>query len=295
MPELPEVETIRRGLQTRIPGRRIGMVEVRKTNVLEVDQSELEERVRGQTVKEVARRGKFLFIRLERDTIVIHLGMTGQLTFWDQDVDDSAEFDVHPTTGLQRIRQHGVDKHTHVTFWFDDGNGLHYRDIRMFGNIRLAKVGNESEIPSIGKLGPEPLTSDFKFRDFQAGLKNRKSNIKARLLDQRFVAGLGNIYVDEALFRSKIHPTRLAGSLKKTEQKRLFEAIPVVLELGIHFGGTSMRDYVNSDGQQGSNQEELLVYGQTGQPCWVCNTAIVRIVVAQRGSHFCPRCQRVGS
>lgn len=295
MPELPEVETIRRGLQLKLPGRRIEQVEVRKDNVLLTPCDELERRLNGQVIGQVDRRGKYLLVHCERETLIVHLGMTGQFTYWDRNAPDARGFDRHPTTGLQRTRQHGVDKHTHLTFWLDGGDGVHYRDTRMFGNIRVLARDQVFDIDPLASLGPEPLGPDYTLEAFDAGLKGRKTPVKARLLDQRFVAGVGNIYADEALFRAGLRPGWRAGGLTRAERRRLFDAVPVVLEQGIHFGGTSMRDYIDSDGERGSNQEELWVYGREGEPCRVCGTPIRRIVVAQRSSHYCPTCQSRGS
>lgn len=294
MPELPEVEVIRRGLAERVPGRTIERVEVRKANVLELPEDELQRRLEGRRIEAVRRRGKFLILPVGADALIVHLGMTGQLTFWDRAAPDSPGFIVQDTTGLQRARQHAVDKHTHVTFWFSDGDALHYRDIRMFGLIQVWPVARLHEMKGLGELGPEPLEDAFTLEHLSAGLKGRKRAIKAQLLDQHFVAGVGNIYADEALFRAGIGPERLAGRLTRAERERLFEAIPAVLRQGIEFGGTSMRDYIDSDGQRGSNQEALRVYGREGEPCYTCGTPIRRVIVAQRSSHYCPRCQRRG-
>ncbi|MCA9562272.1 MAG: DNA-formamidopyrimidine glycosylase, partial [Myxococcales bacterium] len=248
-------------------------------------------RIPGQHIRSVRRRGKHLLFDLESDCLLVHLGMTGQMTFWDQNASDASSFYVSPTTGLQRTRQHAVDKHTHLSFWFADGNAMHYRDIRQFGKIRLFPLGEESRNPPISNLGPEPLEPGFTFDDFSAALKRTKRSIKAALLDQGIVAGLGNIYVDEALFVAKLRPTWLCSALTTREKRALFEAIPQVLEQGIRFNGTSLRDYVNSEGERGSNQEMLWVYGRYGEACRVCGDTIVRATVAQRTSSYCPTCQ----
>jgi len=274
-----------------LPGVTIRAVIVRKENVLLLPASELAERLEGQSVRQVGRRGKFLLIHCADVVLVVHLGMTGQLTYWDHNVADSPGFIVQKSTGLQQARQHAVDKHTHVSFDFTDGNRLHYRDIRMFGNMRLVDEHALRNEAPFDALGPEPLTPDFTFEAFNSRLAATKRVIKAVLLDQRVVAGVGNIYADEALFRARLRPNWMACRLTRAERERLFEAIPAVLEQGIAFGGTSMSDYIDSDGQRGSNQEALWAYGRTGEPCRVCETPIRRIVVAQRGSHYCPQCQ----
>jgi formamidopyrimidine-DNA glycosylase len=295
MPELPEVEVIRRGLQNRLPGSTVSTVETRDKRVFLTPRDEIESRLRGQTVQTVERRGKFLLIRLDRDILLVHLGMTGQLTYWDKNRSDSPRFLVQPATGLQQIRQHRPDKHTHMTVHFVDGNALNFRDIRQFGNVRLFPEGDIEQVEPIRKLGMEPLTDEFQYQRFRDSLKKTSRVIKAVLLDQRIVAGVGNIYADESLFYARLRPTWRADRLSAAETRRLFEAIPRALQKGIELGGTSLRDYVDSDGQQGSNQEELMVYGRAGEPCRNCRTPITKTVVAQRGTHFCAVCQRRGA
>jgi formamidopyrimidine-DNA glycosylase len=232
-----------------------------------------------------------LLLELDADCLVFHMGMTGQLTFWDKTRDDG-RFYRQPTTGLQRVRQHRPDRHTHLSLWFTDGNAVHFRDIRKFGSVRLVRRSQLAALDVLQRLGPEPLGPEFHFKPFRRALRRTRRAIKAVLLDQQVVAGLGNIYADEALFAAGLRPFWQANNLSHDETQRLFEAIPVVLEKGIHFGGTSLRDYIDSDGARGSNQEELLVYGRGGEPCRVCGTPIQRIVLAQRSTHYCPSCQR---
>ncbi|MBN1947361.1 MAG: bifunctional DNA-formamidopyrimidine glycosylase/DNA-(apurinic or apyrimidinic site) lyase [Bradymonadales bacterium] len=294
MPELPEVEVIRRGLEQTAIGRRIARVEVADDRVVSGPPEVLKSRLVGQSVQALSRRGKVLIIELEQDCLLVHLGMTGQLTFWDRKREDDAGFVRHPSTGLQRARQHAIDKHTHLWIRFEDGNGLHYRDIRKFGRIRLVSREERMCSPMLQSLGLEPFTEGYRLEPFERLLAGRKRSIKALLLDQHLVAGLGNIYSDEALFVAGIDPRRVASSLTRPERLRLFEAIPAVLARGIDLGGTSLRDFVNARGEAGGNQEELFVYGRTGQPCRRCQASIERIVLAQRSTHYCPVCQKAG-
>jgi formamidopyrimidine-DNA glycosylase len=195
---------------------------------------------------------------------------------------------------LQRARQHAVDKHTHVSIYFTDGNALHYRDIRQFGKWRLYLTSEFDQALEFWKLGLEPFTPEYNWKSFLAQFRARRVKIKSLLLDQEFVAGVGNIYADEALFQARIHPERLSSSLTLDEKKRLHKAIPTVLRRGIRHGGTSIQSYFNAEGISGNNQDYLNVYGRAKEECRRCKTEIRRIVVGQRSTHFCPRCQPAG-
>jgi formamidopyrimidine-DNA glycosylase len=292
MPELPEVETIRRGLADKIVGKTIEHVEVRCHKiVLRPSVRSLREWLSQQTIQRISRRGKFLVIYAGEYVLLVHLGMTGQLTYWDQSQPNDDRFFIHPLTGLQKARQHKVDKHTHLSLYFTDGNALHYRDVRQFGKWRLYRPEEFLQAKEYWSLGLEPFTRDYSWRNFLARFAGRQLRIKSLLLDQSFVAGVGNIYADEALFDAGVHPERKVGSLDLDEKRRLFRAIPKVLRRGLKYGGTSFQDYVNADGQSGSNQERVKVYGRAGEKCFRCKTSIMRIVVGQRGSHLCPVCQ----
>jgi formamidopyrimidine-DNA glycosylase len=291
MPELPEVETIRLGLLDRVCNKRIEHVEVRcERIILRPRPQELAAALVRQTIRDIHRRGKFLVFDTDDYRLLIHLGMSGQLTYWDQTQKDDEKFFV-TMTGLQKARQHAVDKHTHVSFYFSDGNALHYRDIRQFGKWRLYRPEEFQQAREFWLLGLEPFTRDYSWRRFLERFKQHKLKIKSLLLNQSFVAGIGNIYADEALFEARIHPERLAASVSVEEKKRLFRAIPKVLKRGLKYGGTSFQNYMNADGEAGTNQEKLKVYGREGERCPRCQATILRIVVGQRSSHFCPRCQ----
>ena len=295
MPELPEVEIIRRGLAEKLPGRVVQSVSGQEVRVFLTPLPEIEARLPGQAIVSVERRGKFLILRLESEALVIHLGMTGQVTFWDRAADDSPGFLRHPKTGLQSIRQHTADQHTHLIVRFSDGNRLHYRDPRKFGKIRRYSAQGLEHAEPLAQLGPEPLGPQWSLTRLEGRLKKTRRVIKAALLDQGIAAGVGNIYADEALFRAGIRPTRVSARLSRREIERLWRAIPEVLESGIAFRGTSFRDYIDSDGAQGSNQEQLMVYGRAHEPCRHCGAPIRKIVLTQRGTHYCPRCQRRGA
>ncbi len=292
MPELPEVETVRRGLEPHVVGGFIDDIEVGDSKIFQIEPHRLIEQIRGQKILGLTRRGKFLIFELERHYFIFHFGMTGQLTFRDPNRSDAEGFKRHPVTGLQRTLQHAPDRHTHLQIHLRQGGSMLFRDIRKFGKVFLIEKGEVSVF--FERLGLEPWTPDYNLKAFLQKFGKRKLAIKSLLLDQSFVAGVGNIYADEALFASGIHPARKVRSLRKAEKESLFEAIPKVLEKGIEYGGTTLRDFVNSDGYSGSHQEKLQVYGRKGESCHRCNTLIQRMVISQRSTCFCPACQPRG-
>jgi formamidopyrimidine-DNA glycosylase len=275
MPELPEVETIRRQLVPRVTGRRIDTVEVLLSRLIKYpDVETFRQRLMGKTIEALERRGKYLLFRLQEDlTLVVHLRMTGRL--------------------LYRSAETPRDTYTYIVFGLDNGFELRYADTRTLGTLYVMSGEELSQIKGLQDMGPEPLTEAFHFEYFQDLLMRRKGKIKAVLLDQRWIGGLGNIYVDESLALAGIHPERLADSLVNEEVQRLYEAINTVIAEGIEHGGTSFRDYVDGEGKSGSHQKHLRVYGRKEEPCGICGTAIERREVAGRGSYYCPRCQRL--
>lgn len=290
MPELPEVETIRRGLVDRIREARIQEILARPCRVFRMEPAALEV-LRDQTIEDLKRRGKFLVLSTQDHFCIFHLGMTGQLTLRHPDRPDGG-FVRHAATGLQRASQHSPDQHTHFEIHLDDGRQILYRDVRKFGRIHLLDRNDDLLEEFFGRLGLEPFSDDYRKDSFLRLFEGRRLSIKALLLDQTFVAGIGNIYADEALFEARVHPLTPSDHLTRSQKTRLFEAIPLVLKKGIQFGGTSLRDYVDSEGRSGTHQDELQVYGRKGLACPRCGASIRKIVVAQRGTHFCARCQR---
>ena len=275
MPELPEVETIVRDLhRTGVVGHTIHDITVRWARIL--DRPSIEEariRLRGTQIKDVRRRGKFIIIDLSStDALLVHLRMTGQL-------------DMQPAT------EPIDEKHHHILLHLDDKQQLRYRDPRKFGRFYL--VGDPNEV--VGKLGPEPIDPRFTLAQFNKMMVGRRAIIKPLLLNQNFIAGLGNIYVDEALFRAGIHPKRPANTLNTQELGTLFGAMRDVLNEGIEHAGTTLgnssTNYYSVAGRAGRNKDNLRVFRRTGQPCPECDTPIQRIIVGQRSSHFCPNCQ----
>lgn len=274
MPELPEVETIRQGLEQVLPGRVFASIDVHYAGSIKAPSvAEFTAQLPGHQVAATGRRGKYLHLYLDDlSVIVIHLRMTGKLIF--------------STTALAR------DKHTHVVFNFTDGTCLAFHDVRKFGTIYWLTQERLCEIKGLACLGPEPLGQDFCVEYMVSKFAKRKGSIKALLLNQEFVAGLGNIYADESLHRARIRPDRAAASLTTEEIKTLYQAVCEVLTEAIKCRGTTMSDYRDASGGYGQFQERLRVYQRTGQACLQCGTSIERIVVAGRGTHFCPSCQK---
>lgn len=276
MPELPEVETVRKGLERLVVGKTIDTVTVLWPRIIELPEVPLFQAfLSGQEIIGVQRRGKFLILKLTDFDLVSHLRMEGKYEYFP-----SAQ------TAIQ-------DKHTHVIFQMQDGSQLQYRDVRKFGRMALVPKNQSSKYKGIQQLGPEPLSHDFDKIAFQEALKKKTMAIKPLLLNQKIVVGLGNIYVDEALWLASIHPERLASSLTERETSLLYESIIAVLGQAVEAGGTTIRTYANALGEAGTFQVSLQVYGQTGQPCTRCQTPIQKIKVAQRGTHFCPTCQKI--
>lgn len=292
MPELPEVETIRIGLAGSVLGKTISRVTIRNRRIVVRPQPRRwSPELKAQTIRRVSRRGKFLLFTTDHFQLLVHLGMTGQLTYRDKGGIDDPKFFVHPLTGLQKARQHAVDKHTHLSLYFTDGNAMHYRDIRQFGKWRLYAMDEFKQAREYWSLGIEPFTAQYSWARFLSGLEGRKTRIKSLLLNQHFVAGMGNIYVDEALFEAGLHPMRPCESLTEEEKRKLFRSIPRVLRRGLKYGGTSFQNYINARGEAGANQERLRVYGRAGERCRRCRSPVSRTIVSQRSSHFCPLCQ----
>ena len=271
MPELPEVETICRALQSKVKGETICNVNVLHNQVIEpLDAASYRSALLGSTLTSFARRGKYIIGTLSTPGfIIIHLRMTGQL-HWTE-----------PAVPLL--------PHTHLIFTMTSGNELRYVDIRRFGKVRYQF--NIEEDPTLACLGTEPFDAELTPHSFHQLLQRRHSPVKAILLDQSILAGMGNIYADEALFTAGLHPERHASSLSEEECTELLRAIRFVLEESITHRGSSMRDYCNIDGIKGTYQEMWRVYRQTGSPCPRCGNAIRRITVRGRSSHFCPVCQ----
>ncbi|MDN6161624.1 MAG: DNA-formamidopyrimidine glycosylase [Atopostipes sp.] len=279
MPELPEVESVREGLSEMIVGEKISTVEVRWDNIIESPAVEnFKKYLEGQIFEKVNRRGKFLLFYLTDYVLISHLRMEGKYQY------------LLPSYGEKDAIE---DKHTHIIFYLESGYELRYLDVRKFGRMSLVKKGEEFEHKSLAKLGPEPTLEDFKLEEMRDFLTRRRKAIKGVLLDQEIVVGIGNIYADEILFRSQIHPEKSAKTLTAAEEEILHESIINILDEAVQKGGTTIRTYQNAFGENGSYQEDLKVYGKNGLDCPRCGTKIEKIKVVNRGTHFCPSCQEL--
>ena len=270
MPELPEVETVVRGLRTPLIGHTVqSMWYDWGRTIHSPDPVEFAARITGQTFRAVNRRAKYILCELDTDILVVHLKMTGRLYV----VDDASS--------------HDADRWVHFRLQLDGGKQLRFSDSRKFGKVYLTDDINHIT----GKLGPEPLQDDFTVAALQERLAGRQKVLKALLLDQTFVAGLGNIYADEALFRAGIHPLRRSDTLTADEITRLHGTIRAALDAGIQYEGASISWYRKPDGTPGESQKHFYAYGRDGEPCANCGHPIEKIRVSQRGTHYCPVCQ----
>jgi formamidopyrimidine-DNA glycosylase len=277
MPELPEVETIRCDLDPRVCGRTITAVRVAPDapRLVQGDSpTDFARRLTGRRIDGIDRRGKYLLFHLSGGLwLIVHLRMTGALLHRD---------------GRARA---SADRYVRAVLALDDGSELRYADLRKLGTLRL--VDDPQDV--VGRLGPEPLSARFTTAALRRAIGKRRAPIKAVLMDQRALAGLGNIYADEALFAARIHPLRRADTLSEAEIGRLHRSIRRVLRQAIDNRGASFRDYVDGGGREGSHQFHVKVFRRTGRPCYVCGATIERIKVGGRSTHFCPRCQPRGS
>ncbi|MDR1016173.1 MAG: bifunctional DNA-formamidopyrimidine glycosylase/DNA-(apurinic or apyrimidinic site) lyase [Coriobacteriales bacterium] len=305
MPELPEVETIRRGLQDTIVGRTIAQIEVRSaksfTGMSEARpgsaQTLLPADLEGQTIEAMDRRGKLLIFNLVGPLcFTAHLRMTGQMIFREVGAEGAdGAFDGfaggHPNASMIGAMP---DRSTRVIFTFADGSHLYFNDQRKFGFITVLRKADLPADDFIRRLGPEPLSEDFTWQTLRdAFVRHGGESVKAALLDQSTVAGLGNIYVDESLFRTRIRPDRLAGDVSTVKLKQLTQNIKDCLTIAIEAGGSTARNYVNALGIKGDYLDAYAhVYGRAGQPCHACGTLLKKTKVAGRGTVYCPHCQR---
>jgi formamidopyrimidine-DNA glycosylase len=271
VPELPEVETTRRGIRGAMRKHRVTGLVLREPRLRWPVDPALVRELPGQQVLEVRRRAKYLLIELERGTLIVHLGMSGSLRV------------LPPATPLLT--------HDHYDLLLDSGRCLRFNDPRRFGSL-LWVTGDPAEHPLLAGLGPEPLEPGFDADYVAVRARGRKVAIKQFLMDQRVVVGVGNIYASEALFRAGINPRRAAGRVTRPQFERLVQAVQAVLGEAIRQGGTTLRDYVNAEGTPGYFRRKLSVYERAGEPCRLCHAAIRQVVQGQRSTYFCPRCQK---
>jgi formamidopyrimidine-DNA glycosylase len=274
VPELPEVETIAADLRPHLEGRTIVRCELAFPTIVRHPEPEVFiDSVAGMRIESVGRRGKYILLRVQQGVVlVVHLGMTGQLRLFD------------PMTALE--------KHTHAVFTLDDGRHLRYRDPRRFGRLLLGTEEALLLAKKMPKLGPEPIDPDFAADELYRRLKRRRAPLKAVLLDQAAVAGVGNIYADESLYRARLRPSRMASTVSKQSARRLHDAMRDSLLVAIANRGSSVDTYRDAWGEIGGQQEKLLVYGRAGEPCFTCGRPLSSIRIAGRTTVFCRRCQR---
>ncbi len=270
MPELPEVETTRRGIAPHLAGQRLKGARVRQPRLRYPVSEGLDESVSGKNVIAINRRGKYLLLETDSGTLLIHLGMSGSLRVLPADTPPGP--------------------HDHVDILFAD-SCLRLRDPRRFGAV-LWIIDPLATHPLLNRLGPEPLESEFSARYLHEKARSRQIAVKSLIMDSHVVVGVGNIYASESLFMARILPTRSAGRVSLVRYERLVLAIKSVLNNAVHQGGTTLRDFVREDGKPGYFSNELLVYGRDGKPCPACGTPLMKKVVAQRSTYYCSRCQR---
>jgi formamidopyrimidine-DNA glycosylase len=271
MPELPEVETTRRGIEPHVVGRRIETLAVHEPRLRWPVARDLAQQIQGQRIRAAGRRAKYLLITLERGTLLLHLGMSGSLR-------------ILPAR-TPRLA------HDHLDFVLDSGHVLRLNDPRRFGSLHYTTQDPESH-PLLSRLAPEPLESQFDGQYLFKITRRRRVAIKQVLMNSHLVVGVGNIYASEALFRARIRPGRAARSLSRADAQRLARAIRAVLRSAIRVGGTTLRDYVGADGNPGYFRQRLYVYERASEPCRVCGTPIRAQTQGQRSTYYCPGCQR---
>ena len=272
MPELPEVETVRRGLEKLILGKKISNIDIRYPKMIKTDLDEFQKEMPGQVIQSMGRRGKYLLFYLSDKVLISHLRMEGKYFYYPDQVPER--------------------KHAHVLIHFEDGGTLVYEDVRKFGTLELLAPELLDSYFISKKLGPEPTEKDFDLLTFEKALKKSKKPIKTHLLDQTLVVGLGNIYVDEVLWRAKVYPAKSSQTITKKEARAIHEQTISVLEQAVDMGGSTIRSYTNAFGENGTMQELHQVYDKAGLACSRCGTIIEKIQLGGRGTHFCPRCQR---
>jgi len=275
MPELPEVETIRQDMIKKVKGKKIKKVKVKDgRNIKILSPSEFQKKLVGKTIEDIERRGKFLILHLSSNELLIfHLKLTGRLLFFSKEIEKEPDY-------------------TRIIFTFTDESKLFFTDMRVFAEVILIPQDEIESIDAIKNMGPEPLSSDFTCEKFKEILRGKKGKIKPLLMDQTVLAGIGNIYSQEALYRAGIHPERPVSKLSEKEIELLYQALVEVLKEAIKYRGSSVDAYVDLDGKEGEFVPHLRVYGREGQRCFRCNFPIKKKKIGGRGTYFCSQCQK---
>ena len=272
MPELPEVETVRKTLKKFLIGKKIKNINIIYDKIIKIDIDTFKNKLINQTFRSIERYGKYLLFKLDDYTLISHLRMEGKY--------------------FLREKLSNITKHDHIIFILNNGQYLTYHDVRKFGTMEITKIGEEFSLKSLSKLGPEINDININIEKLYNLVKSSSRPIKAILLDQTIVAGLGNIYVDEVLFLAKIHPNTKAKDIPLSKFKKIIKSAQVVINKAISLGGTTIRTYQSSLGVDGRFQNELNVHTLAGKNCKICNSEIKKIRVAGRGTYFCPNCQK---
>ena len=289
MPELPEVEVVKRSLERKIQNLIIKKVEINDGNLrYKVDKGKLQ-KLLGKKIKKIYRRSKFLIFKIDHTcSMLVHLGMTGKFFFIDN------KNVKHKTSFYYNLNEKKDKKHDRVIFIFKNNQKLIYNDIRKFGFIKFFNPDNNENIFHLNKLGPEPLKKDYNLDYLIKYISGRKRTVKDILMDQRCVSGLGNIYVNEILFLSRVKPTRQVNNLKNSEINQIVKNTKKILKIAIKYGGSSIKNFSNEDGRKGDFQQHFNVYGRKGKKCSNidCNKNVTRVVISNRSTFFCKRCQK---
>ena len=287
MPELPEIEIVKRSLFKMINEAKIIDVKINNKNLRYKIPHTFFTDLRNEQILKISRRSKYLIFNFKKKLLLIHLGMTGKLLLLKSKSNTILKTSFYYDTNI-------LQKHNHIYFFLNNGIILIYNDVRRFGFFKIYKNTKLDEIKFISKLGPEPLSKNFNVKYFNNYIKNKKKNVKNLLMDQRFVSGLGNIYVNEALFMSKVYPLKSCKKLNREEIKKLISNVKKILKFSIIKGGSSIRDFKNTLGKSGSFQHFFHVYGQENKNCAriSCTRKVKKIFIANRSSYYCSKCQK---
>ena len=306
MPELPEVQTIVNDLNKKVRGRRIVRVwfdwpkmlkdplDQQKNKVAHKHVTVFEKAIKKKKILGVKRRAKNILIYLSDSLMMlVHLKMTGHLLVGRWNVKSEKGKEIVIPLEPKEVVEDPYNQYIHLIFYLDDGRMLGYSDVRKFGKVLLGTKDQIENLPELKKLGPEPLDKNFKFPEFSKLIKSEKRKIKQVLLDQEVIAGIGNIYSDDILWKAKVYPLRSADKLSNNELRAVWRAMREILTKAVKLRGTSTSDYRDTSGRKGEYTEERLVYQREGEPCRRCGIKIKRIIVGGRSAHFCPKCQKV--
>ncbi len=289
MPELPEVEVVKRSLESKILNSIIKKVQIKDHKLRYKVEKEIGNKLAGKKIKSIKRRSKFLIFEIDKSYLMlVHLGMTGKFFFIDQNKEK------FKTSFYYLLNYEKDQKHNRVIFFLNNNQKLIYNDVRKFGFIKLYELNQITSISHLNNLGPEPFEKKWNFKYFKDYIANRKRNIKNILMDQKFVSGLGNIYVNEILFLSGVRPSRVVKKLKNIEIERIIKYSKIVLKGSIKLGGSTIKDFSSENGKKGVYQQYFKIYGRKDKKCSNidCNNSVIKTAISNRATFFCKRCQK---